>query len=139
MTNPTAPASDTPRVDAAEFSVECYVDCEWRDDVPVVHADFARTLERELAATNKEAYEAVLLQELCEGLRAELAAARAELEAARKDAIDTSRATRFEAIDHRASGLGRDYVRYGVSVNLMMQDEGRTLKVFLRETMEPLK
>jgi hypothetical protein len=37
--------------------------------------------------------------------------------------------TRFEVIDQG----GRALVRYGVSVALSYQDDGRTLKVFLRE------
>lgn len=35
--------------------------------------------------------------------------------------------TRFEVID----GTGRAYVRYGVSVKLQLQDDDRTLKVFI--------
>lgn len=42
--------------------------------------------------------------------------------------MDTSKVTRFEIIQGRA---GRVLVRYGVSVELVLQDDGRTLKVFL--------
>jgi hypothetical protein len=36
--------------------------------------------------------------------------------------------TRFEVIDES----GRSYVRYGVEIELSYQDDGRTLKVFVR-------
>ncbi len=38
--------------------------------------------------------------------------------------------TRFEVID----GTGRAYVKYGVSVALDLQDDGRTLKVFVSDS-----
>ena len=41
--------------------------------------------------------------------------------------------TRFEVIDHTASGEGRALVRYSVAVTLSYQDDGRTLKVFLTD------
>jgi hypothetical protein len=41
---------------------------------------------------------------------------------------DDDPVTRIEVIDE----TGRSYVRYGVSVELSYQDEGRTLKVFVR-------
>lgn len=42
-----------------------------------------------------------------------------------------SNVTRFEVIDQ----TGRAYVRYGVEIELSYQDDGRTLKVFVRERM----
>lgn len=43
-------------------------------------------------------------------------------------AAATRKVTRFEVIDES----GRALVRYGVSVSLSVQDDGRTLKAFLR-------
>lgn len=39
--------------------------------------------------------------------------------------------TRFEVIDHTKDGGGRVLVKYDVSVELSLQDDNRTLKVFL--------
>ena len=39
--------------------------------------------------------------------------------------------TRFEVIDHTKDGGGRALVRYGIRVQTSLQDEGRTLKIFL--------
>ena len=41
---------------------------------------------------------------------------------------------RFEVIDHTTSNSLRALVRHGVSVELLYQDDGRTLKVVLRDT-----
>ena len=41
--------------------------------------------------------------------------------------------TRFELIDHTARNNLRTVVRYGVSVELSYQDDGKTLKVFLND------
>lgn len=52
----------------------------------------------------------------------------------------TSEVTRFEAIDHTKSledGGGRALVEYDVDVELSFQDEGRTLKVFLKRENAP--
>lgn len=52
---------------------------------------------------------------------------------------DCSAVTRFEVIDHTAGAVSycpevpRSVVARGVSVELSLQDDGRTLKVFLRE------
>jgi hypothetical protein len=49
--------------------------------------------------------------------------------------MSTARArkvTRFEVIDES----GRIYVKYGVEVELSYQDDGRTLKVFVRSKGE---
>lgn len=49
--------------------------------------------------------------------------------------IDMARLTRFEVIDHTPNGAGRAYVKtdyYPIAVELSFQDEGRTLKVFLK-------
>jgi hypothetical protein len=39
--------------------------------------------------------------------------------------------TRFEVIDHSDKMRGRYVVEYGVKVEVSIQDEGRTMKVFL--------
>ena len=44
---------------------------------------------------------------------------------------DTSQVTRFEVIDHTLGGTGRVLSYYGADVNLLYQDDGRTLKVIL--------
>ena len=48
---------------------------------------------------------------------------------------DTSAVTRFEVIDHtkplEGDAPGRIIVRYHVNVDLELQDDGSTLKVFL--------
>jgi len=41
--------------------------------------------------------------------------------------------TRFEVIDHTNAGVGRILVSYDVSVMLSYQDDGKTLKVFLKD------
>lgn len=43
--------------------------------------------------------------------------------------MNTNKVTRFEVIDD--DDTGRVLVRYGVHVQLSLQDGGRTLKVFL--------
>jgi len=54
--------------------------------------------------------------------------------------MDTSKVTRFEVRDCTASRnppgqpAGWSRVRYGVSVELSLQDGGRTLKVFLTDS-----
>lgn len=50
--------------------------------------------------------------------------------------MDTTKVTRFEVIDHSTDDLdklGRILVRWVVNLELSLQDEGRTLKVFLRK------
>ena len=42
-----------------------------------------------------------------------------------------SEVTRFEVIDHTSKQGGRIVVEYGVKVELSLQDDNRTLKVFL--------
>ena len=42
--------------------------------------------------------------------------------------------TRFEVIDHSSKKRGRDVVEYGVKVEASVQDEGRTLKIFLTDS-----
>lgn len=46
---------------------------------------------------------------------------------------DTKQVTRFEVIDHTKDGGGRVLVRHRVHVELSIQDNGRTLKVFLND------
>lgn len=52
-----------------------------------------------------------------------------------QDLIDmiTKSITRFEVIDHTAKKRGRIVVEYNVNVELSLQDESRTLKVFLTD------
>lgn len=40
---------------------------------------------------------------------------------------------RFEVIDHTASGVGRTLTMYNVEVMLSLQDNDKTLKVFLKD------
>lgn len=48
--------------------------------------------------------------------------------------MDTSNVTRVEVIDHTMTGKGRSYFHWeeDSKVELSLQDEGRTLKVFIR-------
>ena len=39
--------------------------------------------------------------------------------------------TRFEVIDHTSKAKGRVVVEYGVKVEVSIQDDGRTMKIFL--------
>lgn len=53
--------------------------------------------------------------------------------------MDTSKVTRFEVIDHRVSfeeGGGRVLSERDVKVELSLQDDDRTLKVFLTKSNE---
>jgi hypothetical protein len=57
-----------------------------------------------------------------------------------KAAVDTSAVTRFEVIDQAVPDLDGSpsrFTRLGVSVELSLQDGGRTLKVFLTESPVP--
>ena len=47
--------------------------------------------------------------------------------------MNTDKITRFEVIDHTADMLGRMLVKYGVNVEVSIQDDGRTMKVFLTD------
>ena len=49
--------------------------------------------------------------------------------------MDTSRVTRFEVIGPD----GRELTRLGVHVTLVLQDDNRTLKVFLSDRPEPFE
>jgi hypothetical protein len=42
--------------------------------------------------------------------------------------------TRFEVIDHSSKKRGRIVVEYGVKVEASVQDEGKTLKIFLTDS-----
>ena len=44
---------------------------------------------------------------------------------------DTAKVTRFEVIDHTDKKRGRIVVEYGVDVEVSIQDDGQTMKVFL--------
>tara|TARA_B110000908_G_C9965523_1_gene318791 strand:+ start:63 stop:425 length:363 start_codon:yes stop_codon:yes gene_type:complete len=46
---------------------------------------------------------------------------------------NTNKVTRFEVIDHSAAGADRQYWQYDVTVELSYQDDGKTLKVFLKD------
>lgn len=41
--------------------------------------------------------------------------------------------TRFEVIDHTKKKRGRIVVEYGVKVEVSIQDDGKTMKVFLTD------
>lgn len=45
--------------------------------------------------------------------------------------MKTAKVTRFEVIDHRTNGTGRAFTAYDCSIQLSLQDDGRTLKVFV--------
>ena len=47
--------------------------------------------------------------------------------------ITTKSVTRFEVIDHTKKKGGRIVVEYNVNVELSLQDENKTLKVFLTD------
>ena len=47
--------------------------------------------------------------------------------------ITTKSVTRFEVIDHTSKKRGRIVVEYNVNVELSLQDENKTLKVFLTD------
>lgn len=47
--------------------------------------------------------------------------------------LDTSSITRFEVIDHTKNGNGRILVVRNMKVELSLQDDGKTLKVFLTQ------
>lgn len=50
--------------------------------------------------------------------------------------IDTSRVNRVEVINHTSKGAGRDYVFWPrdieIQVEVALQDDGRTLKIFIK-------
>lgn len=47
--------------------------------------------------------------------------------------MDTKKITRFEVIDHTSEKLGRILVKYDIKVDISIQDDGRTMKVFLTD------
>lgn len=47
--------------------------------------------------------------------------------------MDTSKVTRLTVIDHTESGLGTIVERWSIKVELALQDDGRTLKVWMRD------
>lgn len=47
--------------------------------------------------------------------------------------METEKVTRFEVIDHTSELQGRILVKYGVKVEISIQDDGRTMKVFLTD------
>ena len=47
--------------------------------------------------------------------------------------METEKVTRFEVIDHTSELKGRILVKYGVKVEISIQDDGRTMKVFLTD------
>ena len=68
-----------------------------------------------------------------EELRQEVKQLRENIAAITFTSVDTSQVTRFELIDHTARNNLRSVVRYGASVELSYQDNGKTLKVFLKD------
>ena len=50
---------------------------------------------------------------------------------------DYEKVTRFEVIDHTSSKEGRILVKHGVMVDVSIQDEGITMKVFLTNKYQP--
>lgn len=53
--------------------------------------------------------------------------------------VDLSKVTRFEVIDHThtdPAAEGRILVRYGVKVEVDLQDDGKTLKIFLTKKLK---
>jgi hypothetical protein len=53
----------------------------------------------------------------------------------KQDLLDivTKEINRFEVIDHTSKKRGRIVVEYNINVELSLQDENRTLKVFLTD------
>ena len=47
--------------------------------------------------------------------------------------MNTEKITRFEVIDHTSEFQDRILVKYGVKVEISIQDDGRTMKVFLTD------
>lgn len=47
--------------------------------------------------------------------------------------MEIEKVTRFEVIDHTSELQGRILVKYGVKVEISIQDDGRTMKVFLTD------
>jgi hypothetical protein len=88
--------SDTPRTDAEAGYMDGSGCWKWRDDGSEVPADFARDLERELAAVKRERYEARRTAEFWKGNHlagnAEIDALRAEVANARPKLIAEIRA-----------------------------------------------
>ena len=50
--------------------------------------------------------------------------------------METDKITRFEVIDHTSEFQGRILVKYGVRVEISIQDDGRTMKVFLTDNTD---
>jgi hypothetical protein len=50
--------------------------------------------------------------------------------------MELDKVTRFEVIDHTFKMGGRVLVEYDVNVEVSIQDEGRTMKVFLTEKIK---
>lgn len=52
--------------------------------------------------------------------------------------MDTSKVTRVEVINHAKGGNGREYVTHhnNIQVNIELQDDERTLKIFIANKKE---
>ena len=50
--------------------------------------------------------------------------------------MNTEKITRFEVIDHTSEFQGRILVKYGVRVEISIQDDGTTMKVFLTDNTD---
>ena len=46
---------------------------------------------------------------------------------------NTDKVTRFEVVEHTKGGRGRCYTAHNVKVELSLQDDNRTLKVFVND------
>lgn len=50
--------------------------------------------------------------------------------------VETEKITRFEVIDHTSELQGRILVKYGVKVEISIQDDGKTMKIFLTDNTD---
>ncbi len=58
-----------------------------------------------------------------------------EIKNLREGAGKVNKVTRFEVIDHREKGKGRIFVAWPCKIRLSYQDDERTLKVFVTESL----
>ncbi len=58
-----------------------------------------------------------------------------DLKNLRRISENPDKVTRFEVIDHREKGEGRIFVAWPCKIELSYQDDGRTLKVFVTESL----
>jgi len=48
-------------------------------------------------------------------------------------AQELAKATRLTVVDHTAGGQGRVFEKYNLDIELQLQDDGHTLKVFVKD------